>query len=233
MTLTLDDDSLKQFLSDTFDIRHMYELTHSPKYNIAPSQSLLTVIGVRGRYRSGYMRWGYVPPWSHDLSSGYRMINARSETVHEKTAFKESFLKRRCIILADSFYEWRHEGSRKIPYRFQLKNQQFMPLAGLYTTHMSEQGEKIATCTILTCEANTIMAPIHHRMPVILQPDSFASWLLDDASIDTLRSIMHPYSSDTMTCYAVNPIVNSAKIDDPRCIEPPSQPSSQQLHLFD
>ena len=149
-----------------------------PRYNIAPGQDVLAVrADADGRRRADGLRWGLVPPWAPDPSVGSRMINAKGETLAEKSSFRNAFKKRRCLVLADGFYEWRKEGKDKIPtYIFQKSREPFA-FAGLWETWKSPEDEVIRSCTIITTEPNAYMSPIHNRMPVLLSEEAEALWL--------------------------------------------------------
>ena len=153
------------------------EEDYEESYNIAPSQMVLSVINDGTKNRLGYLKWGLVPTWAKDPKIGFKMINARAETAHEKPSFREAFKKRRCLIVADSFYEWKREEGRKIPMRIKMKNNQLFAMAGLWESWKDENGKLIHTCTILTTEANGLMSSIHERMPVILKKEYEQSWL--------------------------------------------------------
>jgi putative SOS response-associated peptidase YedK len=190
-----------------------------PSYNIAPTQQVAVIIeeGVR---KLTSVRWGLVPPRSKDLSAGARMINARAETVAEKDSFKDAFRRRRCLVVADGFYEWKKVGAAKQPVYIRLKDGRSFGFAGLYENWMSPEGENIRTCTIITTDANEIMRPIHDRMPAIIRKDKEDLWLEPVADPDILVSLLTPYPSDKMEAYRVSRIVNSAANDSPDCLTP-------------
>lgn len=195
-------------------------LEYQFRYNIAPSQSVLAVINDGENNRAGMLRWGLVPSFAKDKSIGYKMINARAETIDDKPTFKRLLSRRRCLILADSFYEWRKEGGTKMPMRIQLKDQAPFAFAGLWDRWQSRDGEEINSCTIITTEANELMKDIHHRMPVILPKDSEEIWL--DRSIEDkhlLKSLLVPYDAGQMKAHQVSDAVNSARNDSRDCIE--------------
>lgn len=219
VTLTLDKQTVLDILGDVFQVSNTPELSTLPNYNIAPSAQLLSVIGTGSTYRAGELKWGFVPSWSKNESIGYSMINARSETVENKTAFKESFSTKRCILLADSFYEWKREKIKR-PFRFQVTDQTLIPFAGIYSSYVREDGSKLYTCSILTCEPNATMARVHDRMPVILNPESSKIWLNKDTSIPVLKDLCSPYDDLNMSMYEVTPFVNSVKNNTIECIKP-------------
>ncbi|MBO8171756.1 MAG: SOS response-associated peptidase [Bacillaceae bacterium] len=206
---------------DRFEIQNELPLDFGPRYNIAPSQPILAVIHDGQGNRGGFLRWGLIPSWAKDPAIGHKMINARGETVHEKPSFKRLIHRRRCLIPADSFYEWKKEGDRKQPLRIRLKNGEPFAMAGLWDRWTSPEGEEIHSCTIITTRANSFMNPIHDRMPVILTPESEKIWL--DRSIedpDLLRELLVPYDENRMEAYPVTTRVNSPRHDVPECIEP-------------
>jgi len=196
-----------------------------PRYNIAPSQAIAAILEIDevGKREFVFLRWGLIPSWAKDPAISYKLINARSETVSEKPSFRYAFKHRRCLILADGFYEWqRTEGSKakKQPYYFTLKDSQFMAFAGLWERWESSEGDLINSCTILTVGANELLQPIHDRMPVILQPKDYDVWL--DRSVvkgDQLQPLMVPYPADEMNTYPVGTLVNSPKNDSLECLQ--------------
>lgn len=188
---------------------HMLEL--SPRFNIAPSQDVFAVVQGENGNRGGYLRWGLVPSWANDPKIGYKMINARAETVHEKPSFRKLLTRRRCLIVADGFYEWKQEEGVKQPYNIRLKNRNPFAFAGLWD-RWEQNGTIIQSCTVITTEANELMKPIHDRMPVILTKESGPIWL--DRSVQDekrLSSILVPYQASEMEAYPVSGLVNSPK----------------------
>ena len=189
-----------------------------PRYNIAPSMPLAVVTSAEPR-RAEWMRWGLVPSWAKDPDIGNRMINARSETLLEKPSFKNAFQRRRCLILADGFYEWkRGEGkSPSMPYYFRLTDGKPFAFAGLWESWKSPEGEDLRTCTIITCAANAVVATIHDRMPVILLPEIADQWLLP-SPVEKLQPLLAPLDPTRMTAYPVSREVNSPATDSPDLI---------------
>ena len=185
------------------------------RYNIAPTQEVLTVVGGEKR-RGGFMRWGLIPHWTKDSKIGSRMINARAETVAEKPSFRTALRRRRCLVLADGFYEWQRVGKNKRPMRIVMRSGEPFAFAGLWETWRDPEGTVIPSCTIITTTPNDLLKPIHNRMPVILPRDLEDFWL--DDSIDdpaALTSVLTPYPDDTMEAYEVSPLVNSVANDGP------------------
>jgi putative SOS response-associated peptidase YedK len=192
-------------------------------YNIAPSQSVHIVIN-DGEKRMVKCRWGFVPSWSKDVSVGYKMINARAETINAKSSFKFAFRKHRCLIITDGFYEWRKRGRAKSPFFIHLKSGKPFGLAGIYNHRTPPEGEGFCTCTIITTEANELLQEIHHRMPVIISRDKYDRWL-DPAMLDenTVLSFLNPYPSEEMEMHEVSSRVNSPRNNSAENIKPVSQ----------
>ncbi len=203
-----------------------------PRYNIAPTQPVPVVRmeGAQPSRKLVLLYWGLVPSWANDLKMGVRMINARAETVAEKPSFRTAFKRRRCLIIADGFYEWQKiDGKqandqktkgKKQPFYFQVGDHQPFAFAGIWE-HWEGSGEAIESCAILTTEANQVLQPVHERMPVILQPEDYEQWL--DPSVqkaESLQPLLRPYPPDTMQRYPVSPQVNSPSFDTPDCIQP-------------
>ena len=204
---------------------HTANRSFAPRYNIAPSQAVLAVIrdekDNRAGNRGGLLRWGLIPSWAKDAEIGNRMINARAETVAEKPSFRRALQQRRCLILADGFYEWRQEGKKKIPTFITLASREPFAFAGLWETWRPPDGEVIHSCTIITTTPNTLMEVIHNRMPVILARESETAWL--DRTItepEKLLPLLVPYPETLMDAYEVALTVNSPKNDSPACIAP-------------
>ena len=182
-----------------------------------------------GHRRGEVMRWGLVPFWAKDLKIGARMINAVGETVSAKPAFRAAFKKRRCLVLANGFYEWRKEGKRKVPTYIYPRNGGPMAFAGLWETWRSPEGQVVQSCTIITTEANPFIQPLHHRMPVILSDETQALWLdplTEDRKI--LEPLLVPAPVEMLTSHTVSDTVNSVKNQGPECIIPlPEHPDGQ------
>jgi len=196
-------------------------LSFKPHYNIAPSQPVLAIISNEGENRAGFLRWGLIPSWAKDEAIGNRMINARAETVAEKPSFRRALQKRRCLVLADGFYEWRREGKQKTPMYIALKSHEPFAFAGLWETWKPPTGEPIHSCTLITTTPNSLMTSIHDRMPVILPRKAEALWL--DQTVEDPQEVLPlltPYPARDMEAYAVSPLVNSPRNDTPACIEP-------------
>lgn len=214
-SLTEDISILQQY----FDFEISEEIT--PRYNIAPSQRVLTVLSDGQERRAGTMKWGLVPFWAKDEKIGYKMINARAEGIDEKPSFKHAFKRRRCLILTNGFYEWKkQEDGNKQPYRFVMKDNKPFAFAGLWETW--KKGEKpLHSCTIITTTPNKITEDVHDRMPVILHQDSYDLWL-NPKNNDTehLKSLLVPYPAEEMDLYPVSTMVNSPKNDIAEILAP-------------
>lgn len=223
MTLALDRQTVLDILGDVFHIQNTPDLLMTPNYNIGPGTPVLSVISHHGKHRGGYLSWGLTPPWSPPDQSGKIIINSRSEDIETKVSFKDSFYHKRCIILADSFFEWDRQNGAKQPYRFILKDQPILPLAGIYQAVTHADGSKTYACSVLTCEANPLVSKIHTRMPVILDSLAHPLWLSDSKDTVALKSILQPYSASSMECYPVSKEVNSTKNNSVYCILPLDQ----------
>src|SRR5262245_825257 len=199
-----------------------------PRYNIAPTQDVLAVRqpeqGAKAELVA--LRWGLIPVWAKDAKIGYSTINARSDTVAEKPAFRSAFKKRRCLILADGYYEWLREGKSKLPYLYEIDGGKHFAIAGLWEWWPGPKGEDsapIQSCSIITTDANKLASKIHDRMPVILDPDNYETWL-DPANDDRakLEKLLVPFRVKGMTARPVNKIVGNVKNQGPECVAPPA-----------
>jgi putative SOS response-associated peptidase YedK len=206
-----------------FDGLRFSKLT--PRYNICPTQPVTCVRQSNaGQNEVVNLRWGLVPFWSKDLKIGARMINARSETASTKPSFRAAFKSRRCLVLADGFYEWKKNGKQKQPYYISRTDDQPFCFAGLWESWKDKSLETptpVETCTILTTEANSMMQPLHDRMPVILNHDQYDFWLDKEFSdAEKLNELLVPYALDELRAFPVDKIVNKPVNDTPECIVP-------------
>lgn len=218
-TITIDLEDLRVYLEENYDITELKGEFDLPRFNVAPGQDVITIINDGAKNRVGTLRWGLVPSFAKDEKIGYQMINAKSETLHEKPSFLPSFRSKRCVILADSFYEWKKEDTKKQPMRILFDDQKIFPMAGLWNTFVREDGTKLHTCTIITTEANELMKPIHERMPVILTEDMRKKWLDPrQTNLYELSKLLRPYSPEHMRAYKVSDMVNKSGYDTPDCI---------------
>jgi putative SOS response-associated peptidase YedK len=193
-----------------------------PRFNIAPTQGVAAVRAPKGlEHRElAFLRWGLIPSWATDPSIGNRLINARAETVAEKPSFRAAFRHRRCLVLADGFYEWQRLAGKKQPYYFRIRDGQPFAFAGLWE-RWEDQGKPVESCTLLTTEANEVLRPVHDRMPVILEANKYNSWL--DPSVqeaELLKPLLHPYPGDAMMGYPVSSLVNNPRNESPKCVDP-------------
>ena len=203
-----------------FQIPEMPAKWH-PRYNIAPSQPV-AVLTDSNKRTVDFFQWGLVPGWAKDISIGSKLINARSETIMEKPSFKSAFQRRRCLILADGFYEWKRSSggnSASMPFRFTLKNEKPFAFAGIWELWQNSAGSELHTCAIITCSANSIVFPIHERMPVILDANSCWQWL-EENDPKVLNSIMRGYNPELMRVYPVSKAINNPTYEDKTCILP-------------
>ncbi|XFA99485.1 SOS response-associated peptidase [Candidatus Izemoplasma sp. B36] len=206
---------LKEYLSENYNIEVLDENIILPRYNIAPGQDVLSLINDGTKYRVGLLKWGFVPSWSKDDKIGYKMINARSETIDQKPSFKKSLVQRRCVILADGFFEWYRTTSTKTPYYFYLKNNKIFGFAGLWTIKTKDDGSKLYTCTIITTKANSLMEDIHDRMPVILSEEAAKTWMNPKIrDVLALKKILDSDQMNDLKFHKVSSRVNKAENDD-------------------
>jgi putative SOS response-associated peptidase YedK len=194
------------------------------------------IIRTEDRNEVKHMRWGLVPSWAQDPSIGQRMINARADTLLEKASFKQLVARRRCLVPADGFYEWRREGKRKVPMWVRLKSHEPFAFAGLWDSWLDrDSGSELYTFTIITTQANALVRRIHDRMPVIYDAGMGRQWLERplDASAKILLAVLQPLPSELMEAHEVSTLVNSPENDTAACIQPvsPSQLSRPQLPL--
>lgn len=215
-TITLTKDDFINYLSSYEEIHIDLENTILPNYNVAPSENIIAMISNQGHYRVGPLKWGFIPSFAKDIKSSFKMINARAETLLDKVAFKDAIKSRRCVVFADSFYEWKIKNGKKVPMRIQIKDQEVFAFAGLWSTYKDEQNT-IHSATIITTNSNNFMSDIHHRMPVILKKDDIKSWL--DHQTDNPITYLKPYDSILMKAYEVSDYVNNASHKDPLCID--------------
>lgn len=189
-----------------------------PRYNIAPTQKApVVLVGHDDKPVMDELRWGLIPSWAKDASVGVRAINARAETIAEKPTFRDAFRKRRCLVPASGFYEWRRDGKTKTPYYFTSREEPVV-FAGLWE-RWTDGAETIYSFTIITTEANGMMAPIHDRMPVILQRSDWRTWLDPDCQDRSrLQSLLRPADEDLLESWEVGAYVNNVRHEDAECI---------------
>jgi putative SOS response-associated peptidase YedK len=187
-------------------------------YNVAPSMDVPVVRQAEGGGRElVVMRWGLIPFWAKDKRIGYKMINARSETVDTKPAFRQPFKRHRCLIPANGFYEWQKRRGGKVPYYIHPRDGSMMGFAGLWDTWRNSGGERVESCTIITTVANELVKPLHDRMPLIIAPNAYGVWLT--GNVDQASEAMRTSPSVHSESYPVSTRVNKPENDDARCIE--------------
>jgi len=194
------------------------------RYNVAPTQAVATVLNDADNLRHfAWMAWGLVPSWSKDAKGAGKLINARAETVAEKPSYRAALSKRRCLLIADGFYEWRLNADKtKTPMYIRLESGQPFGFAGLWERWTNpDSGEILTSCALITTTANDVVKPIHDRMPVILPPDAYADWLnYKQTDGQQITRLLTPYPADLMIAYPVSTLVNSPRTDDPAMIQP-------------
>lgn len=216
-TLTVDASELQ----DQFPWINIPANSVQPRFNIAPTQPV-AVVPNDGKHQLDYFIWGLIPSWSKDPKMGSRLINARAETLAEKPSFRTAYRRRRCLILADGFYEWKQssEKGRKIPYFIHLKDHSPFAFAGLWEIWFDPDGSEIRSCTIITTEPNEFMRSLHNRMPVILPPEAHFPWLTpDELPPDKLNQFLKPYDPTALAAYPVSLAVNNPAVDRPELIQ--------------
>ncbi|MCH8859396.1 MAG: SOS response-associated peptidase [Proteobacteria bacterium] len=198
-----------------------------PRHNIAPTQDAPVVLAAPdgapdgGPLQLRMMRWGLIPSWTQEQKSGALLINARCENAAEKPSYRSAFKNRRCLMLADGFYDWKRIGKRKQPYYFTLRDRQPFAFAALWERWTNPDGQAIETCALLTTEPNELMRPVHDRMPVILAPQDYRRWLGPPRpGAELLSRLFEPYASSEMACHPVGAMVNNSAMETPDCIEP-------------
>lgn len=208
-----------QEISQKFEI-DVVKTEFEPSYNIAPTQAVAAIVqSPKGKRGLVSLKWGLIPSWSKDASVASKLINARSESAHEKPSFRDSLRRRRCLIVASGFYEWQ-KGSKQ-PMFIHFEDQPLFAFAGLYDFWQDPAGQRVDSCTILTTQANPRIAQIHERMPVVLKPADYALWL--DATVqdpDPLQRLLHGYEAELTAFHAVTPEINKVSFNQPEAILP-------------
>lgn len=214
-TLTADAETLQAHFG-LDDVEQALE----PRYNIAPSQPIAVITNIAPNALQFY-RWGLVPSWAKDVNIGNKMINARSETLHEKPSFRGALQQRRCLIPADGMYEWVTQAGQKTPMHIYKGDRAVFAFAGLWEVWRSAEGEPVHSATIITTEATGFMATLHHRMPVILPEDRYTAWLAPKPpSLSDLQALLSIDSPPEMRAYAVSNLVNNPRNDSAECLSP-------------
>jgi len=207
-----------EILAQQFALEEVF-VDLSPRYNVAPGQQVAVILKEEKRVMVD-LKWGLVPFWAKDPSIGNRMINARAETVREKPSYKNAIKKRRCLIPASGFYEWKKDGKAKVPHYFRLKSGKPFGLAGLWETWKDPDGQMLKTFTILTTEPNALAARVHNRMPVIIPENGYATWLDIANPPEAVQALLAPYPPDEMEAYPVSTMVNSPANDTEELVRP-------------
>jgi putative SOS response-associated peptidase YedK len=204
-----------------FDVDPTLDFDERPRFNIAPTDPVLAVRETAdGRREAGRLRWGLLPgAWARDGSRP--LINARAETIEEQSAYRESFLARRCLIPADGFYEWRHAEHGKQPVWISRSDGEPFAFAGIWAALAEGDGAPVHSCAIVTCEPNEVVRPIHDRMPVILDPDVEGTWIADGQDPAVLRELLRPLGAEALEVREVSDAVNDVREDGPHLLEPP------------
>lgn len=208
-------EELLKFLHNSYQIEEL-DLDYNPRYNVAPGQPLLTVIKVKDHYKVGYIDWGLIPAFAKDESIRYKMINARSETVDVKVSYKDSFASKRCLILANGYYEWKN----KRPYVFEKFDKSMFGFAGIWSVNKIVHDKPIYSSSILTKEADELMSDIHTRMPVVFDLEESLKWLDDSTTKDELFELIEKSDHSGYTKYEVSNYVNNAKNEGIQCVIP-------------
>lgn len=212
MTMSVEFTDLESYLTENYKISNIDNLNYKKRYNIAPSNDVLAIICDGIKNRIGYLKWGFIPEFSNDEKMNF--INARSETVASKLSFKSSFIHKRCIIPINSFYEWQNKDNTKTPMRILMKDEGIFALAGLWSTYIKPDNSRVYTFTILTTKANNLISNIHERMPVIIPIEKVDLWLKpNNKDINSLNSLLLPFSEELMTYYPVSNEVNNPRND--------------------
>lgn len=216
-------------LEDVFEAR-VSDALQLPRWNVAPTQDAPVVAVSRsGERRIVPLRWGLVPHWATDSSVGARHINARAETVETTPAFRDAFARRRVLVPADGFYEWSAGAGRKQPWWIHHVRGGLLAFAGVRESWRPRDGEPLRSFTILTTAPNATVAPLHERMPVVLEPKDWATWLDPDAPLERVRALLRPAPEGLLEARAVSPLVNRVDNDGPRCVEPAAPESGPEL----
>ncbi|MDQ8186081.1 SOS response-associated peptidase [Pelagicoccus sp. SDUM812002] len=208
-----------------------------PRFNIAPTQNNLVLrksFEKPDRLQAAYLRWGLIPSWSKTPQTQAPMINARSETVADKPSFRAAFQRRRCLIPADGFYEWKKSKGVNQPYFFSMADDSVFLMAGIWETWVGDHQQRFDSYTILTTNANSLMAKYHERMPVILAGDRLEQWLepsMANLGPNERHELLSPIESELMSCQPANPIVNNNRSEGPKCLTPPESKPIPQLDL--
>lgn len=225
--------SAPHLLAEQFYLDEVPDL--APRHNICPGQEIIAVVpNPRSEGRLiARLKWGLELPWARDTGSEPKLINARSETVLEKSAFREAFRHRRCLVPADGFYEWQKRPGGSQPFYFCARDRNLLALAGIWEEREYPGSRVLRTCSILTTGANSLLRPVHHRMPVILPRQDWKFWLdLPPEKAENLLDLLKPLPAELMRSWPVGRLVNNPANDGPGCVEPVWDDQGGQLNLF-
>jgi len=192
----------------------------SPRFNIAPSQAVPVLVRNGESLEATSFYWGLVPAWAKDRKMQSRLINARAESVAEKPSFRSAFRRRRCLVLANGYYEWVKRNNEKQPYYIYLQSHRPFAFAGLWEKWLDENGTPYLSCSIITCAANERLTALHQRMPVVLPKSTHATWLQSETDSQTLIDLLKPAANDAFNAIAVSRFVNAPNHEGPDCIKP-------------
>ena len=212
-SLSKTEKELEKRFNATFYSDELVRYNPLPNYNVAPSH-ILPIITQEDQEHFSAMRWGFIPFWAKDAKIGYKMINARIETLLEKNTFKKSVENKRCLIPADGFYEWKRDGSKKQAYRITMKDESIYSYAGLWSKWVSPEGKEVFSFTVITQKPNKTVEDIHDRMPAILTPEQELLWLSNDLSPQDLVNMIEPFPDELMIAYPVSEKVNNVRNND-------------------
>jgi putative SOS response-associated peptidase YedK len=200
-----------------------------PSYNIAPGQEIMAVVQTPSGRSIARLKWGLMPSWTRDLAKAPKTINTRSETAWDKPSFRSAIQHRRCLIPANGFLEWEKVGAKKQPYLIRFENLELFSMAGIWESWQnSETGETIESCAILTTNSNEAVATIHDRMPVIIKPEDYATWIEQESPREQIDALLQPFTDTPTLMLPVSTRVNSPKNNDPECIVPVLLPDEAQ-----
>ena len=207
---------LTKIIEERFNVK-VDKTDYKPRYNCAPSQNLAVISNV-SQGKLSYFRWGLIPFWAKDKSIGNKLINAKAETISEKPSFRNSFKRKRCLVLSDGFYEWKKE-NEKIPFRITMNDNSLFTMAGIWDSWKDNEDEIVNSFAIITTTPNELLKNIHNRMPVILHKTNENDWL-NNNNRDVLSELLKPYPFELMQAYQVSKLVNSPANDNPEIIKP-------------
>ena len=230
-SLTKSEKELEARFKATFYSEDLEKYNPLPNFNVAPTH-VMPVITNKDPSHFSALRWGLIPFWAKDIKIGYKMINARIETVLEKSAFKYAVEKRRCLVPMDGYYEWKKNGKNKTPYRIVTTDQEIFSVAGLWENWKSPSGQRIQSFTILTQSPSETIAHIHDRMPAILSKDQEEVWLDNSIPVEQVLSIICPYPDEFLRAYEVSSRVGKVTENDENLILPKHQSEGNQGSLF-